>query len=95
MGSGSPASGPHCGTDRSPPGQVESAHRRSISARNSNASPRRAGLAFHVVLVAVDGEPGDLEDVEHVVHVELGQPMRQHCASEVGVAVEVKRLAGK
>jgi hypothetical protein len=28
------------------------------------------------------------------MHVELGQSVRQHRASQVGVAVEVKRLAG-
>src|SRR5215813_9321753 len=34
VGSGSPRSGPRPGTDRSPPGQFEIAHKRSISAKN-------------------------------------------------------------
>ena len=51
----------------------------------------RAGL--HEVLVVVV-QAGDLEHVEHVVHVQLGQAVR-HRARQVRVAVEVEVLAGQ
>src|ERR1035437_57606 len=41
-----PASGPQSGTARSPPGQVEAAISRSISANSSKWSPTRAGHDF-------------------------------------------------
>ncbi len=40
-------------------------------------------------------EAGALEDVQHVMDVELGQPVRRHRAHQVGVAVEVEILAGQ
>ena len=52
----------------------------------------RAGL--HEVLVVVV-QAGDLEHVEHVVHVQLGQAVRRHRARQVRVAVEVEVLAGQ
>ncbi|MNQ91179.1 hypothetical protein D3C85_1065480 [compost metagenome] len=56
------------------------------------ASLRRAGLhEVHVVVV----EAGALEDVQHVVHVELGQPKGQHRAGQVGMAVVVEVLTGE
>ncbi len=40
-------------------------------------------------------QAGALEDVQHIVHIELGQPVRQHCAGQVGMAVMVKIFAGQ
>ena len=49
---------------------------------------------FHEVHVVVV-EAGALENIQHVMHVELGQAMGQHGAGQVGVAVVVKVFAGE
>src|SRR5437016_3906134 len=43
-------------------------------------------------VAAVGGEASDLEDVEHIVHVELGKVVRSDRAHEVTVAAEVELL---
>ena len=53
------------------------------------APARRARL--HEV-AAVRGEAGDLEDVQHVVHVELGEMVGGDRTHEVAVAAEVELL---
>src|SRR3989442_15058447 len=45
-------------------------------------------------VAAVGGEASDLEDVEHVVHVELGKVVRRDRAHEGTVAAEVELLPG-
>ena len=40
-------------------------------------------------------QPRALENIQHIVHVELGQAVGQHRAGQVGVAVVVKILAGE
>src|SRR5262249_16538568 len=44
-------------------------------------------------VAVVGGEAGDLEDVEHIVYVELGEAIRRHRPHEIGVAAEIEVLA--
>ena len=40
-------------------------------------------------------QPRALENIQHIVHIELGQAVGQHGAGQVGVAVVVKIFAGE
>ncbi len=40
-------------------------------------------------------QAGALEDIQHVMHIEFGQPVRQHCAGQVRMAVMMKVFAGQ
>ena len=40
-------------------------------------------------------QPGHLEYVQHVVHVEFGQAVGRHRAHQIRVAVEIEILAGQ
>src|SRR5262249_48067194 len=54
--------------------------------------PLLGGARLDEVAV-VGGEAGDLEDVEHIVHVELGEAIGRHGPHEIGVAAEIEVLA--
>src|SRR5699024_645522 len=56
--------------------------------------PGAGGAGVHEVL-AVGVQPRELGDVEHVVDVVLGQPVRQDRAGQVRVAVVVDVDAGQ
>ena len=73
-------------------GTRESAASTSISAKNSMKSPA-PGRARLGEVAPLGGEAGDLEHVEDVVHVELGQVIRPHRAHEVAVTADVPLLA--
>ena len=44
---------------------------------------------FHEIPLIVWHQAGDLENIDDVVNVELGQAEREHRPSEVGMAVEI------
>ncbi len=50
---------------------------------------------FHVVLMRVVGHAGDLEHVEHVVHVFFGETMRCDRADQIRVTAAVELLPGE
>src|SRR6266851_54225 len=56
------------------------------------ARPRRT-VAHEILVLPV--EPGALEDVQNIVHVEFRQAVRRHGAHKVGVAAVVEIVAGQ
>jgi hypothetical protein len=91
--SGSPASGPTSGPINRRRAGGHSAEQIEFGEELEVVSGP-CGACLHEVLV-IGVEPGALEDVEHVVYVEFGEALRQHCADEVRMAVEVEVLSGQ
>src|SRR5882757_19662 len=56
------------------------------------ARPRRT-VAHEILVLPV--EPGALEDVQNIVHVEFRQAVRRHGAHEIGMAAVVEIVAGE
>lgn len=68
--------------------------RASLSRRRTPDSPllRRAGL-HEIQIVVIQARA--LEDIQYVMHIELGEAVRQDSPSQIRVAVVVKILASE